>query len=160
MRSVDITKIDGSLDINVGVHRSFGFEVPHPSKPVHEAGLYSNSSPDGPKRNRVLEQLVVIVRGCDITLQEYVGMAVDQAGHYRCARQVDGRNRARAGLDLRDWAHLFNSLSLDQNALVCKDAAIPDINQASGFYNGGSSALVLERRARDPRGNDAGCNHA
>ena len=71
---------DGLLDVDVGVHRAFGFEVAQDGKTMGESDLRIARRQDGAVRNGLLEELLVVVFRGDIPLEQDVGVGITKPG--------------------------------------------------------------------------------
>ena len=80
MRAGDFPVVDGLLDVDVGVHRAFGFDVTQGGEAVGESDLRIACRQNGAVRNRLLEELLVVILRGDVSLQQNVGVSIDEAG--------------------------------------------------------------------------------
>src|SRR5208283_5381548 len=69
-------------------------------------------------RNRVLQQLDVIIFGGDVALQQYVGMRVDETGQADLAAEIDDLRTALVGDKVADLVDLFSHYA-EGNILAC-----------------------------------------
>ncbi len=102
MRAYDFPVGDGLLEINVGVHRAFSFEVAQHGEAMGERDLRIARCQDGAVRNGLLEELLVVVFRGYIPLQQNVSVGIDKTGKdggLRKIDQFDARGRGAAGSD-------------------------------------------------------------
>ncbi len=81
--------VDRFLQVHVGIHGAFGFEVADRRETVPEGRLHGDRGADGAKGDRLLEQLLVVIGLGDVSLKQDMRVGVDQAGQDRRTRQVD-----------------------------------------------------------------------
>ena len=80
---------DRLFQVHIGIHGTFSLEVADCRETVPECRPRGDSGADGAKRDRLLEQLLVVIALGDVSLEHDVGVGVDQAGQDRGPRQVD-----------------------------------------------------------------------
>ena len=100
-RPGDVAALDRLLDADVAVARTLGLDVAQRREALRECAPGGHRRPRGAKGQRILQELDVVAAKCRIlTLQEDVGVGVDESGQHGLARQVDdpraGRYRRRA----------------------------------------------------------------
>src|SRR5262249_25433266 len=124
-RPLDDAVRNGLLDVDVGVHGAFGFDVADGGEAVVERGARRNRGGDGAIRDRVLAQVFVVVRARDVALQEHVRVTVDETGQHGRAAQID---HSRAGRN-RSAADAFDEVVLDDDGDVILDAIALAVEQ-------------------------------
>ena len=72
------TALDRVLHVYIGIHGPLGFEVANRCEAIHEGRLGGHGGADRPERDRLFEKLLVIVGPGDMTLEQDVGVAVNQ----------------------------------------------------------------------------------
>jgi len=88
---------------------------------------------NGAVGDRLLEQLVFILFGRDVALQQQVRMRVDETGQDGHLRQVDDAGVARLGLNLRQGPHGTNPLAVDQDPDVGLGLGRTAVDQTAGL---------------------------
>ena len=85
------------FEIDIGVHRAFGFEVAQHGEAMGERDLCIARRQDGAVRNGLLEELLIVVFRSYIALQQNVGVGIDKTGENCGLRKIDQLDARRAG---------------------------------------------------------------
>ena len=129
----EYTARDRRFHIDVGVHRAFGLEVPDGGESIHERRPHCGSRTDGAVRSTLLQYLLVVVRARDVTLEQDVGVVVDEPGKKRCGAQVDRlRTAGDPGRDFGLAANSDDSIALhDHCEVIPRDVGL-SVDQMRG----------------------------
>src|SRR5262249_49875218 len=98
------------FDVDVGVHGALGFEVADGGEAVVESDAGIARGEDGAVGDGVLEELLVVILGGDVAVEEHMSVNIDEAGKHGSVREVNGFDAGwggAAGSD-RDDVVAFN----------------------------------------------------
>ena len=133
-RARDVAFVDRLLDADVTVARALGLDVADAREPLLERPTRCYHGACRPIGCRVLEQLYVVAPGGRIlTLQEDVGVTVDEARQHGRGAQIDylrsGGNRAGP---LR--AYLDNAVAADEDFGVVPRFSVGAVDERAGAH--------------------------
>src|SRR6185369_5093144 len=89
-RPGNYSAIDGFFQINVSIARALGLKIADGGKAVIERAAHGSCAQNGPVGIGLLQQLLVIISGSDVTLQKNVRVRIDQAWQAGMVREING----------------------------------------------------------------------
>ena len=95
VRAGDHAAVDGIAHVDVGVARALGLDVADGREAPLERTPRVDRGEDRPVFGRLPEELLVVVLGGDVTLQQHVGMGIDEPRQAGQPSEVDDRGTGR-----------------------------------------------------------------
>src|SRR6185437_3470529 len=152
------TAIDGGFHVHVGVHGAFGLEVAERGESVVERDAGVAGRDDRAIRDGPFQELLVVFRGGDVSIEEEVGVRVNEAGQHGGVGEINhggARWRRASGGDGDDFSAGDDDQGIGDGAVAfavnqfaCADGDLP-----GGLGVGGEGA------GEDQRGKDEFAQH-
>ena len=124
-----LAPIDGCLHVHVRVHGAFGFQIAHGGEPVRQSDVRIARREDGAVRDGLLQELLIVIRGGHISLQQDVRVRVNESRQHRGAAQFNHIRPRRCGASR---CNRNNFVRLDENPGIGDRLVAFAVNQFSG----------------------------
>ena len=163
-RAGDVAAFDGLLDAHVAIARAFGLDVAQRGKALLQRPPGGNRGPRRPQGQRIFQDVGVIAALRRVfSLQEDVGMGVDQAGENRGMGEID-QVGARGNFCAGSVGNAFDAVAPNHDDLVAAGLVGLAVNQHARANDGDGrrrwSAVGTRRRDRVKRAKSGRADNA